>query len=165
MVGKIGRRGRGVVGVFGVMAMTGVAFAQPVGADDGASVDAVTVVEDLVGNQTAGGVVAAGGDTAVVVATAGTVVDVPMDPSDGIAVDLAGSGADVAITPLDPGLDDFARDGAMATAEAPTPSSPTSASSARIPTGVAVGAAWPSASCTTSAGSWQVRSSALRFRS
>jgi len=117
MVGKIGRRGRGVVGVLGVMAMTGVAFAQPVGADDGASVDAVTVVEDLVGNQTAGGVVAAGGDTAVVVATAGTVVDVPMDPSDGIAVDLAGSGADVAITPLDPGLDDFARDGAMATAE------------------------------------------------
>jgi hypothetical protein len=116
MVGKIGRRGRGVVGVLGVMAMTGVAFAQPVGADDGATVDAVTVVEDLLGNQTAGGVVAAGGDTAVVVATAGTVVDVPTDPTDGIAVDLAGSGADVAITPLDPGLDDFARDGAMATA-------------------------------------------------
>ncbi len=79
--------------------------------------DAVSVIDDLLGGQSATNVVATGGDSAVVVASAGTVVEVPKDPSDGIAVDLAGSGADLVFTPPDPALEDFGRDGALAAAE------------------------------------------------
>lgn len=78
-------------------------------------VAAVEMVEQVLGSQTAVGVVGHDVDSVVALVEDGVTIDVPVDPSDGIAVDPQ-AGTAAVFTPTDVALGDFVADGVLAVA-------------------------------------------------
>lgn len=78
-------------------------------------VDAMEVVSDLLGEQTAVASTSQDADTAVHLVEDGVIVDVPADPSDGIAIDSQ-TGTAIVVTPVDADLAEFEADATTAVA-------------------------------------------------